>query len=791
MIVTNHLNVRRDSMRSGLLGAVACLALVPAQAWAQTVAPPQPATATPDEDEPATQADIVVTATRQGQTVQDAPISVSVIDETLIEGSGATNFSEVATLIPSVVFSQQQSPIQSNVGIRGVTTAGGSAALEPSVGIYVDGVFTDRTSVGIGDFNDIERIEVLRGPQGTLFGNSSPAGVINFVTKRPSQTFGADVEATVGNFNRVQLAGSITGPIASDKLSFRVSAFSHERDGYLKNLAGPDVNDQNSRGVRAKLLFEPTPDIDLVLTAEHGKTDSVCCAPVIDNVSQATLDRFAIASQQFPFRGSGVPFPTNQLNGQVVAIDGASKFKSKNDAIYLDASWDLGAIRLSSISAYRRFATFGRQDLDFTALNLLDFPEVTREQDQVSQEVRLSSTGKQALSYLFGAYYFEKNALENTARGLVINPDLVARVPTILAATTPSGSDIRNRNYAVFGELGYAITDQLRVTGGLRYNYDKKNITAFASRLRANGTPLSPTQTIPEAFQNRKGGELTGRAIIEYDFTRSIQSYASYTRGYKAFGINDDANLLRNIPGASFFFDSEKVDNYEVGLKTYFPAQRLTANIVLFNTVYSDFQSLSSFTDTNNQLRFFLQNAASLTSRGAEIDLSWKPSRRFFAQASATLLDATFDSFPNAESPTGPRDLSGEPLRDAPKVSTSLVAQYTQPLTRTIEAFVRGDVFYRSAVFTNQNLDPLERQEAYTKINGRVGIGQADGRWSLELFVRNLTDEITFGRAGVPTFGAFNAVLGAVGSAAIPVGSARLKFVGEPRTFGVTGRFRF
>jgi iron complex outermembrane receptor protein len=519
--------------------------------------------------------------------------------------------------------------------------------------------------------------------------------------------------------------------------------------------------------VRAKLLFEPTPNLEFLLTGEYGKTDSICCAPVIDNVSQATIDRFRTASQGFPFRGSGVPFPDNQLQGQIVAIDGDQRFKSENSAIYLDANWDIGGHRLSSITAFRRFTTFGRQDLDFTALALLDFPEVTREQDQFSQELRISSTGDQRLSYLAGAYFFEKKAKESTARGLVINPSLVARLPTVFAATTPSGSDIRNRNYAVFGELAFAVTEQLKLTGGLRYNYDEKNITAFASRLNAAGAPISPTQTIPQAFQNRDGGQLTGRAIVEYDFTRNIQTYLSYTRGYKAFGINDDANLLRNIPGASFFFDSEKVDNYELGLKTYFPRQRLTANIVLFNTKYKDFQSLSSFTDTNNQLRFFLQNAASLTSRGAEIDLIWKPSQRFFIQSSATLLDARFDSFPNAEGPTGPRDLTGERLRDAPKVSASLVAQYTQPLAAGLEAFVRGDIFYRSSVFTNQNLDPLEVQDAYTKINARVGIGDPDGRWSAELFVRNLTDEITFGRAGVPTFGAFNAVLPLVGSAAI------------------------
>ncbi len=788
MLVIDLPFARRGRFISGLMAAAATVALSPS-AQAQTApleAPSAQAAATPEEEDPNV---IIVQATRQGQSVQDAPISVSVIDERLIEGSGATNFSEVATLIPSVVFSQSQSPIQSNVGIRGVTTVGGSAALEPSVGIYIDGVFTDRTSLGIGDFTDIARIEVLRGPQGTLFGNSSPAGVINFVTKRPSRTMGGDVETTFGNFGRVQVAGSVTGPLFTNT-AFRISAFSHRRDGYLKNLAGTDRNNQDAWGIRGRLLLEPAPGLEFLLTAETGKTNVRCCAPVIDDVSAATIARFGTASAGFPFVGTGVPFPADQLEDQVVAVGGKQRYRNKLTAFSIDAGYDLGSARLSAITAIRKSDSFEQQDLDFTALNLLDFPAATREQDQFSQEVRLTSTGRQRLSYLVGAYFFQKKASERAA-GIFINPSLVAIVPSILAASTPSGSDIKNRNYAIFGELGFAITDQLRLTGGLRYNYDDKHITAFASRLRSTGVELSPTQRIPAAFQDRDGGELTGRAIIEYDFTRNIQTYASYTRGYKAFGINDDANLLRNVPGASFFFDSEKVDNYEIGLKTYFPASRLTANIVLFNTKYNDFQALSSFTDTSNVLRFFLQNAASLTARGAEIDVSWRPSSRFFVQTSATLLDASFDSFPNSQGPAGPLDLSGERLRDAPEFSASLVAQYTQPLADRLEAFVRGDVFRRSKVFTNQNLDPLEVQGAYTKLNGRIGIGAPDGKWSIETFVRNITNEITFTRAGVPTFGAVNGVLPLLSIPPFPTGNSRVRFTEEPRTYGLTLRTRF
>ena len=768
-------------------GASLLALLAPAGVHAQE-RPAQVASAADAEE---TFATIVVTATKRGLTLTEAPISIGVVDDRLIKGSGATNLAEMTDLMPSVVFSQQQSPTQSNVGIRGVTTAGGSAALEPSVGIYVDGVFTDRTAIGIGDFNDIERVEVLRGPQATLFGNASPAGVINFVTKAPAFEFGGSFDATIGNFNRRQFAGSFTGPIVDDKVAFRVSAFSNDRDGFLENLVGEDRNDQDSWGVRGKLLITPNDRGRIQFTYERGESDVACCSPVTDNLSQATLDRFAAASTAFPFVGGGVPFPADQLDAQVVSIDGDQRFRSKTEVFQLDIEVDLGGVTMTSITSYRTFFSRDLVDIDFSPLDLFRFENITRDQSNLSQELRLASNGSGPFSYLVGAYFFEKDYVEDSGQGLIVNPVIAGPFGNFVAATSPTGSDITNRNYALFGEATYRFTDRLSFTGGLRYNYDEKEITAFASRLRLNGTPLSPTQTIPEEFQQRSGGELTGRAVIQYEFSPRINTYASYTRGYKAFGINDDANLLRNVPGASFFFDSEKVDNYEVGFKASFPEMRGVVSLVLFNTKYNDFQSLSSFTDDNDNLRFFLQNAASLTSRGVEFDGQIEPVDGLVFNASATYLDGRFDSFPDAEGPNGPIDLSGARLFDAPKFSASLASQYTTAVGPDHEAFLRADMIYRSEVFTDQNLDPLEVQEAFTKINARVGFGRADGLWRLELWVRNLTDEITFGRAGAPLFGALNGLLPFAGIPPFPTGDARIKFVGEPRTYGLTLRSSF
>ncbi|WP_309630165.1 TonB-dependent receptor [Brevundimonas sp.] len=735
--------------------------------------------------------EVVVTATKRGQTVLEAPVSVSVVTSETIKNTGATNFSELATLIPSVVFSTQQSPVQANVGMRGVTTAGGSAALEPSVGIYVDGVFTDRTSIGIGDFNDLAAVEVLRGPQSTLFGNASPAGIINFVTQDPGREFSGELRGTVGNFNRRQFAATVTGPLVADTLFGRVSVFSHQRDGYLDNLIGPDSNDQNAYGLRAKLLYAPTGPLRVLGTVEYSEIDQNCCVPVHVNVPDALLNRFATASTNFPFVGSGVPFPRNQLDSQTVAVDGLNTYEQSLLALTLrvDYAFESGH-RLTSIGAYRSVDQFSSADIDFTGLNLLNFPGVQRDNQHFSQEIRLASPEDRPVTWLIGAYAFQKEVTEDSA--LVISPQTAALLGgNVLAQNSPSFNSITNRNFALFGEATWGLSDRLSVTGGLRWNFDDKQINAFAARLRANGAQLSPTQFIPADKQQRDGGELTGRVVVEYAFNDDLRTFGSYTRGYKAFGINDDANLIRNIPGADFFFDSEIVDNYEIGLKGQLAFWDTDFSVVAFRSEYDDFQALSSFIDSTNTLRFYLQNAASLISQGLEVDATARPIDGLTFTLAATYLDAAFDSFPNAQGPSGVVDLSGRPLTDAPEWSASAVIRYERPIGAGLRVFAQADVFYRTSVFTELTYDPVLRQEPHTKINARIGLGDQADRWTLELWGRNLTDEITFGRGGRPVFGAVTAVLPAGGAPSFPVGNTYIKYTGEPRTYGATLTYRF
>ena len=760
-------------------------ALLASPALAQSVNTPATSASTEPEI-------VIVTATKRGQTVLQAPLSVSVVTGQTIENSGATNTSELATLIPSLVVSNSQGPVQSNVGIRGVTTAGGSAALEPSVGIYVDGIFTDRTSIGFGDFNDIAAVEVLRGPQSTQFGNASPAGIVNFVTKRPEADFGGEIRATLGDFSKQQFAASITGTLIPDELLGRISVFSNKRDGFLKNLAGVDMNDQNSYGVRGKLLVAPNGPLQLTVSLEYSRTDQNCCQPVWDNVPEALLARFATGSQQYPFNGTGAPLPRNQLKDQVIAVDGASTFEQDLVAGSFDFRWQFGdGFEFASITAGRQANQLSATDVDFSSLNLINFPAVDRTNQHISQEFRLTSPADKPFTYLLGAYFFQKRVHETSAS--VINPQLAAiGGGGIFAQIAPSGSNIKNRNAALFGEATWEVSSKLNLTGGLRYNYDDKSISAFAERLRQNGTPLSPRQTIPDNKTQRDGGQWTGKLVGQYEWSDNWTTYLSYARGYKAFGINDDANLLRSSPGADYFFDSEEVDNVELGTKGYIEPIRTSISVVLFNMQYANFQSLASFVDTNNQLRFFLQNAASVVSKGVEVDFVSRPTSNLTFSGGVTYLDATFDSYPNAQGPAGRIDLSGRPLSDAPEWSASLVGRYEQPIGNNLKIYGQGDIFYRSDVFTELTYNPLQVQKAHTKYNARIGIGQVGNGWALEAWGRNLSNEITFGRAATPAIlGQLTSVLPFVGVPSYPIGTSTLKFTGEPRTYGATLIYRF
>lgn len=686
---------------------------------------------------------VVVTAQKREQMAQDVPLAVSVVGADYIAKSGASSLKDVVSAIPSLQFTQSQSAVQSSVTIRGVGSSGGVAGLEPSVGMYVDGIYLDRTYMGLGDFNDIERIEVLRGPQGTLFGKNTPAGVINFITKRPSFTSSGAVEVSVGNLGLKKVAGTVTGPLINDQLAVRVSFFDSNRDGTFENTySSSSTNEARSKGVRARALLQATKDLELIFSIENSKNFGLCCAAETGPVPDSRLVSAAAA---------GRPFPT-VLNprDRRVSFDGEFKNSVNVDAFGLEANLSLGDHTLTGLLSTRNTSQFGGIDADFSQLSFLNIL-AGRESNQKSAELRIASPADRAFNYVAGVYLLKTSVTEkSTTTGLINNVGF---------------SQIDNESSAVFGQATYEFSKQFDVSAGLRYNQDKKGL--FASQTPGWGS----------ASEASSDGQYSGMLNTRYRWDKDTMTYASLTRGYKSFGFND--GQITPALGQKRFFDAELSTSVEFGIKKEWLNRSVTTNATAFNTVFDNYQA-SSFSPnpSGGGSVFLLQNAAKLTTSGVELELSVRPSRAAEISLAYTYLDAKFDDFKTGPGITGVstvQDLSGRPLANAPKHALSLVGNYRWPVPGTsLTAFVWGEISHRSDYFTGQNLDPQFAQQAYTMGNARAGVEK--GNWSIEGWVRNITDET------ILYAGNFN-----------PLGATMPKvyFIGDPRTVGVTARLKF
>lgn len=705
---------------------------------------------------------VTITAQKRDQIAQEVPIAVTVVGADFLQKSGGASLKDIVSAMPSVQFTQSQSQIQSTVSIRGVGSGGGVAGLEPSVGLYVDGIYLDRTAMGIGDFNDIERIEVLKGPQGTLFGKNTPAGVVNFITKRPGFQRGGEAELTLGNYGLRKAALTATTPLIDDKLAVRITGFNRQRNGVLQNTwNGESVNNANASGLRARALWMPTSNVDVLVTVERGIDNQNCCAPDLDSVSAGLLAGA---------RTIGKPFPSVLNNAdRLTSFNSPFKNNISTNAYSLESNWNLGDYTVTGLFSLRKVAQRGSIDADFTQLDLLAINDM-RDYSQKSAELRIASPADRPFNYVAGVYYFNKSVTEAvTTTALsdirVLNPGLVA------GRSSQSGSVIDNTSYAMFGQATYELTKKFDVSAGLRYTYDDKKLTA--QQVLPNGGPFVSRPWGPVA-ESQSGGNTSGMVNARYRWDKDSMAYASLTRGYKAFGFNDG-----DVPaglGQKRFFDAELSNSVEVGVKKEWANRTVTTNVAIFRTKFDNYQASSFSPNPNGGTSvFLLQNAGKLTTQGLELELSARPIRGASAGLAYTYLNAKFNDFKTGPGITGvstTQDLSGRTLANAPTHSLSLTGQYRWALSGTaLTAFTWGELSRRSQYFTSQNLDPRFLQPAYTQINARAGIeGKA---WSLELWGRNLTDKNVLYAGGPGTVGGL------------------VYFNADPRTYGMTVRLKF
>jgi iron complex outermembrane receptor protein len=761
--------------------------------------------------------DILVTARRRSESLQDVPLAISAITGDQLEATGSYNVSRLTQLQPSLQF-YSTNPRNSAANIRGLGAPFGltNDGIEQGVGVYIDQVYNSRIAAATFDFLDVERIEVLRGPQGTLYGKNTTAGAINITTRPPSFTPEGRFELSLGNLHYVQARVSVSGPLIDDVLAIRLAASTTSRRGTIYNVTtGRRVNEQDNLGLRGQLLWRATPTLDLYLTGDYNRQNPECCAQIYvrTGATQRPLNRqFASLAAAFGY----APPSTNAFD-RLTDLDSDLDAFQEIGGASLRAEWEIGPGRLTSVTAWRFWNWGPSNDRDFTGLPITIVSANPSRQTQWTQELRYAGTSGR-LDYVVGLFGFHQDLHTSGAQEQgpaasrwLINPSSAnANNPAVLNGLRAENSiDFANSSAAAFGQLSWRITDRLRLQPGIRINYDQKSgsyvsiVTngAGSTVLTADQRAVLAPQSYRPAFSD---WNLSYDFTASYDLADDILGYATYARTFKSGGINlsglplDAAN---NPILAAATVAPESVDHFELGLKTQFFGRRLTFNVAAFWTEISDYQA----TVTNGQLgvlRGYLANADKVRVRGFEVELAARPVAGLSLYANAAFSDARYVRFVDAPCPpelsggaavpgggsaSAPGtpggfspascDISGQWLPGVSRWSASYGGEYALPqrlFGRDGEFYFGFDGSYRSRYSSNPSRSAYTDVDGYALANFRLGYRTESG-WDATFWVRNAFDRDYFELLATQS-----------GSTGLVVGQP-----GDPRTYGLTLRGRF
>lgn len=826
------------------------LALVTASpAIAQTVpsGPSDPVTGPPQstadqvpnvEDQTANQDTIVITATKREQSLKDVPVSVSVTSQATVEKAHIQDLIDLQSVVPSLKVEQLNAAAQTNFIIRGFGNGNGNFGIESSVGVFIDGVYRSRSFSALDDLPEIERIEVLRGPQSTLFGKNVSAGAISIITRKPQFTFVGQAEASIGNFSTRQLKATITGPL-SPTLAFRLSGSFNKRDGYLTNITtGNDINDRNRYSVRGDLLWTPTSQLAVRVIADYNRIKERCCGVVTLFNGPAT--QFIGAPPPF---GLGLPVgnPDQKFDRKVV-LNTDPKSVIVGKGISAQADYDFGFAKLTSISAYRNQFNSSQEDVDFTGADLANRTDSVRTKT-FTQEVRLASPGTGRLNWLLGAFYLNEKLkldqdirygadIRNYANGLAGgNIALLEYLQSLVNPAVVPGQtyfqqgqgiiipfNLDQESFSIFGQADFKVTDRLTVTGGLAYLNDRKKGASFIvlqdpfAALNLQNVPELPFLGIPANafgglgalqffygdtpnhgpvnFPNaNESGVLKGNKIAytvkaAYDFG-PVNLYLAHSTGWKAGAYNLSSDSRPPSPnGVGRSADPENVSLFEAGLKSVFRGGYL--NLALFKQSIKGFQS-NLYLGT----AYALVNAGKQSVRGFEIDAAYRPISWLSLNGAVTYLDPKYDSFLRApcvnydvvRCPLDPltgrrpvfRDLSGARPAGISKWSYSASVLISRHLTSGIDAYLRGEYDYASKVQLTETTPPELSTYGTSNLNASLGFIFVGPKVELMLWGRNLTNHHSL-IAAFPTVAQDGSYSG------YPI---------QPRTYGATIRKTF
>lgn len=736
-----------------------------------------PASAEPSSPSPAARGEaadsaalpqIIVTARRRAEDAQSVPVALSVVGGDLLDKSYTVNTSQLSQLVPSLNYSSAN-PRNTSVTIRGlgssvVAVSQSNDGLEPGAGFYVDQVYHARPATAAFDFTDIDRIEVLRGPQGTLFGKNSTAGAINITTRLPSFTPEASEELSYGSDDFLQAKVSASGPI-SDTVAFRISGVSTRRDGVIHNVVtGRDQNTSSNQAARGQLLVKPSEDVQLRLIADFANFESNCCTQVYVRVAptlKASTRQYAALAANVP-GGSYTPPSLNPYD-RLTDIDAPLGVKTNEGGVAAIFDGKLGGARLTLVSSWRFWNWDAANDRDYTGIPIQLTQHIPSRQDQYSQELRVASDGDGPLSYVAGLYFFRQKI---TGRPISIYGSraaywlLFSDSDLLDGYGTDGHTDFRSDSYAAFGEVNWRLLEALTLTGGLRYTYEEKEgvYDTFTFGGPATVTPAQRSSQLSilrgQTYSaSDKDGDITGRANLSYTISAGVLGFASYARGAKSGGINMAGLPLdnNNLPALkTAVVKPEKNDAFEIGLKTQTLDRRLIFNIDAYYTTVRDFQTNVTDTGAAAALRTYLANIPKVRVKGVEADAVAQVSNRLQLRASAAYADGKYVSYPGGPCPierigtgTSACNLSGRGLPGLPKWSVTLGADYSHPVRlfgSDSDVVLHVDSSSRTKIFGDPTASAYTIIKGYTVVNGSIGlrIGQ---RLEVALFARNLFDK--------------------------------------------------
>jgi iron complex outermembrane receptor protein len=708
--------------------------------------------------------EIVVTAQKVEENVQDVPIAITAVSGDRLEQAVVFNLENISTVVPSVTFRKGTTSANSAIVMRGVGTISFSVAAEPSVSTVVDGVVLSRSGQAFADLLDIERLEVLRGPQGTLFGRNASAGLVNIVSKGGTDNLEAEASADWFEGDEYRLRAAISGPLA-ENLTARLTGFYGSFDGNITNINGGrnnKVNGYERWGLRGIMDYNDGAN-KVRLIADYYEADDDCCADVT-GASQGTLQDTLLALPGGVGLGENQRFINHDLvtatQDQQWSLTGTGDFEISDTHT------------LSVVLGYRNWENTEQRDGDFlprairTAGQFHDFGTVKTE--QVSAEIRLASDQSKPFFYQVGAFAWQSDNSQDFTRRNVTCPNATApvlaggAVPCNLTDTVntlfpfaTSRSDVRSVNYALFGQATYQITEQLSLTGGLRYTWDDLEFThtrapaqnaTNGAAVAGPGTNLNPAGGLIANGGNgtntsrgeTTNGNLSGRAAIQYKPTEDIMLYGSYTRGYKGPAFNVFFN--HTAPNNAVPISEELSDSFEIGVKSQFLDNRVQLNLAAFTVEYDGFQA-NNFIVVNGATISNLTNAGTVKSEGFEADLLVNPVDGLNLRASAAYADARVKQFNPDPRNNAPDARNGTKLPLAPEFVWTVGGDYTTSLGDAAVLYLNTDFRHTSTQFSDLGQAPSTRIAPYGIWNASIGFSDPEDVYRVTFHARNITDE--------------------------------------------------